>query len=110
MKKNAKQILNVVMNVKEHVEDVLKELFILNVNQNVIGYFLVVIHAIKNVLLNAFVKKNVKISVHMDIVMINVAIFVLIVKKNVKLVASMKNVKKSVENYVQESLVIKDAK
>ena len=98
------------MIVKEHVEDVLKELFMLNVNQNVIGYFLVVIHVIKNVLLNVFVKKNVKIFVFMDIAMINVVKFVLIVKKNAKLVVSMKNAKKNVGNYVQGSHVIKDAK
>ena len=59
-----------------HVENVFKAHSTQNVNQNVIRFFLVVIHANKNVLQNAFVKKSAKIFVIMVIVMTNAVISV----------------------------------
>jgi hypothetical protein len=100
----------VAINAKELVENVLKELFILNANQFAVKFYLVDTLAIKNVLQNVFVKKNAKIFVLMAFVMMNAMTFVLNVKKNATLVVSIKNVKKDVGNYVIGSLVIKDAK
>ena len=70
-------------NEKVPVGNVFKAHYILNVNLNVVKYYAVVIHVNKDVVLNVFVKKNVKMFVLMDIVMINVMKFVSIVKKNV---------------------------
>jgi hypothetical protein len=58
----------VVINARELVENVLRVLFIKNVNPIVEEIYLVDIFVLKNALLNAYVKKNVLIYVIMVIV------------------------------------------
>ena len=98
------------MNVKVLVGNVFKVHYILNVNLNVVKYYVVVIHVNKNVVSNAFVKKIVKIYVHTVIVVINALKFVSIVKKDALSVANMENVRKNVEKFVIGSLAKNDAK
>jgi hypothetical protein len=68
VRRNVIKFYLVVIYAKELVENALRVLFIKNVNQIVEETYLVVIFALRNVLLNAYVKKNVLILVSMVIV------------------------------------------
>ena len=68
VRRNVIKFYLVVIYARELVENALRVLFIKNVNQIVEETYLVVIFALRNVLLNAYVKKNVLIHVSTAIV------------------------------------------